>query len=249
PRFDLDRLTEAAGGHWRILTGCRKGHVRRALASAPDPDDAVRAADAALGGLVDRFGREHVTVELTRAGTAEDDELCDALTALARRHRLDTVATTAAHFAAPRRRRLAMAMAAVRARRSLDDAAGWLPPAGGHLRSGDEMAHLFARYPGAVDRAVEVGRECAFDLRLIAPRLPPFDVPDGHTEASWLRELTLRGAARRYGAPAENPVAYRQIEHELEVIERLDFPGYFLVVHDIVEFCRRSGILCQGRGS
>src|SRR5699024_7347099 len=79
--------------------------------------------------------------------------------------------------------------------------------------------------------------------------LPPFDVPPGYTEAGWLRELTMRGAAHRYGRPAENPAAYRQIEHELAVIEQLDFPGYFLVVHDIVEFCRRSDILCQGRGS
>ncbi|MDN5759741.1 MAG: error-prone DNA polymerase, partial [Tomitella sp.] len=250
PRFEIDRLTEAAGGHWQILTGCRKGHVRRALASAADSDDAMAAADAALGELAERFGREHVTVELTRHGVPEDDEQCDALAALARRHRLDTVATTAAHFAAPSRRRLAMATAAVRARRSLDDASGWLPPVGGaHLRSGAEMAALFARYPQAVERAADLGRECAFDLRLIAPNLPPFDVPAGHTEAGWLRELTMRGAAHRYGRPAENPAAYRQIEHELAVIEQLDFPGYFLVVHDIVEFCRRSDILCQGRGS
>ncbi|QDQ96719.1 error-prone DNA polymerase [Tomitella fengzijianii] len=250
PRFDLDRLTAAAGGHWQILTGCRKGHVRKALASSPDPDTALAAADAALGGLAERFGRERVTVELTRNGSPQDDELCEALAGLARRHRLDTVATTAAHAAAPRRRRLAMAMSAVRARRSLDDAAGWLPAVGGaHLRSGDEMAVLFDRYPDAVARAAALGRECAFDLRLIAPQLPPFDVPAGHTEATWLRELTLRGAARRYGGPARNPAAYRQIEHELAVIEQLDFPGYFLVVHDIVDFCRRSGILCQGRGS
>ncbi|WP_024794100.1 error-prone DNA polymerase [Tomitella biformata] len=245
-RYDLDGLADAAGGHWQILTGCRKGHVRKALQSA----GGIAAAEAALGELIERFGREHVTVELTRHGVPEDDERNDALFELARRHRLGVIASTAAHYAAPKNGRLAMAMAAVRARRSLDDAAGWLPPTGGgHLRSGAEMAALFARYPGAVEHAAELGRELAFDLRLIAPKLPPFDVPTGHDERSWLRELTMRGAARRYGSARENPKAYKQIEHELAVIEQLDFPGYFLVVWDIVEFCRRSDILCQGRGS
>ena len=85
----------------------------------------------------------------------------------------------------------------------------------------------------------------------MAPQLPPYPVPEGHTEASWLRELTYRGARERYGPPDRErvPGAWRQIEHELTVIEALDFPGYFLIVHDIVSFCRRSDILCQGRGS
>jgi len=99
--------------------------------------------------------------------------------------------------------------------------------------------------------AALLAAECAFDLALIAPNLPPYPVPAGHTEASWLRELVRRGAAERYGPPeAERvPGAYAQLTHELDVIEKLDFPGYFLVVHDLVEFCRSVGILCQGRGS
>ncbi len=85
-----------------------------------------------------------------------------------------------------------MAMAAIRARRSLDSAAGWLAPLGGaHLRSGEEMARLFAWCPEAVTAAAELGERCAFGLQLIAPRLPPFDVPDGHTEDSWLRSLVM----------------------------------------------------------
>lgn len=245
PRYDYDALTEAAGGHWQILTGCRKGHVRSALA-AGGPD----AAEAALRDLVDRFGADRVTVELTHRGLPEDDEINAALAELATRQGLPVIASTAAHFAGPPRRRLAMAMAAVRARQSLDEAAGWLAPTGGaHLRSGAEMARLFAHHPEAVAGAAALGLECAFDLRLIAPKLPPFDVPDGHTEASWLRELTMQGARRRYGPPSANPAAYAQIEHELDIIERLTFPGYFLVVHDIVSFCKDNDILCQGRGS
>ena len=97
--------------------------------------------------------------------------------------------------------------------------------------------------------AAELGEQCAFGLALIAPQLPPFDVPDGHTEDSWLRALTMAGAADRYGPAGRRPKAYAQIEHELEVIAQLKFPGYFLVVHDITQFCRRNDILCQGRGS
>ncbi|WP_280363465.1 error-prone DNA polymerase [Nocardia wallacei] len=243
-RYDLDRLTAAAGGHWQILTGCRKGHVRQALRES----DA--AAEAALRDLVERFGADRVTVELTRHGIPEDDERNARLLALADHVGLPVIASTAAHFAAPLHRRRAMALAAIRARQSLDEMSGWLAPAGGgHLRSGAEMARLFAEYPQAIAEAVALGRECAFDLRLIAPELPPFTVPDGHDEYTWLRRLVMDGAARRYGSPERNPKAYRQIEHELRIIEEMKFPGYFLVVHDIVDFCKRHDILCQGRGS
>jgi error-prone DNA polymerase len=245
PRFDFDALTDAAGGHWHILTGCRKGHVRRALA-AGGPD----AASAALADLVDRFGSNRVSVELTHHGCPLDDEINAELAALAMRFGLSSVATSGAHFAAPSRRRLAMAMGAIRARQSLDEAAGWLAPLGGsHLRSGEEMARLFAQRPDAVTAAAELGEQCAFGLALIAPQLPPFDVPPGHTEDSWLRELAMAGAQRRYGPRAQARQAYTQIERELEVIAQLQFPGYFLVVYDITRFCRENNILCQGRGS
>ncbi|WP_169736448.1 DNA polymerase III subunit alpha, partial [Promicromonospora kroppenstedtii] len=127
---------------------------------------------------------------------------------------------------------------------------GWLPGAPtAHLRSGAEMARLHRRYPQAVATAAALGAECAFDLELIKPELPPYDVPPGHDEASWLRELAYRGAERRYGPRTGNTKAWEQIEYELEIIIRLGFPGYFLVVYDIVEFCRTHGILAQGRGS
>jgi error-prone DNA polymerase len=245
PRFDFDALSEAAGGHWHILTGCRKGHVRQALSDG-GPD----AAAAALADLVDRFGASRVSIELTHHGHPLDDEHNAELAALAPRLGVGLVATTGAHFADPSRARLAMAMGAIRARQSLDSAAGWLAPLGGsHLRSGEEMARLFAWRPEVVTAAGELGEQCAFGLALIAPQLPPFHVPAGHTEDSWLRELAMVGALRRYGPPEQAPRAYAQIDHELKVIAQLKFPGYFLVVHDITRFCRENNILCQGRGS
>ncbi len=243
--YDFDTLTEAAGGHWSVLTGCRKGHVRQALSSG-GPD----AAAVALADLVDRFGRDRVVIELSHHGHPLDDERNAALADLAPRFGLRVIATTAAHFAEPARGRLAMAMGAIRARRSMDESAGYLAPLGGsHLRSGDEMARVFSHCPEVVTAAAELGEQCAFGLALIAPRLPPFDVPDGHTENSWLRHLVAEGAHDRYGPPEHARTAYAQIEHELKVIEQLEFPGYFLVVHDIARFCRLNNILAQGRGS
>ncbi|MGH3868765.1 MAG: error-prone DNA polymerase [Pseudonocardiaceae bacterium] len=245
PVYDLDAVAAAAGGHWVVLTGCRKAAVRRALES-----EGPAAAAAQLRRVTDLFGADHVVVELTANGLADDTERNDALAALAAAHGLDTVATTAAHYATPSRHRLATVLAAIRARRSLDEMDGWLPAAAtAHLRSGAEMAEKFARWPGAVERAAALGRECSFDLHLVAPDLPPFAVPGGHTEASWLRGLTWLGAAPRYGSYDECPGAYHQIEHELAVIEKKNFAGYFLIVHDIVMFCRRAGVFCQGRGS
>ncbi|MFI5427936.1 hypothetical protein [Aeromicrobium sp. UC242_57] len=167
---------------------------------------------------------------------------------LARDHGLATVATSNVHFARPDAGRLAASMAAVRARRSLADMDGWLPATGAaYLRSGVEMQQLFRRYPGAVERTVPLADELAFDLRAATPQLPRRGIPEGHTATSWLRELADRGIRERY---ADNEaVARERIERELAVIEEKDFPGYFLIVHDIVAFARRQGILCQGRGS
>src|SRR6185295_6857732 len=108
----------------------------------------------------------------------------------------------------------------------------------------------FARYPGAVERTAEIAAACAFDLKVAVPNLPDYPVPDGHTDMSWLRELTARGAAVAYPSThRKHAQAMRQIEYELGVIEQLGFPGYFLLLHDIVDFCRTHDIYCQGRGS
>ncbi|MEU4363440.1 error-prone DNA polymerase [Promicromonospora sp. NPDC023987] len=271
--YTLEALGEASKGEWLVLTGCRKGAVRQALTTPLSagylPSRNVSTGQVSntqrwgegrtgrldrarweLGRLVDVFGRENVAVEITATGDPRDADLHDALALLAADARLPLVATTAAHYARPRDADLAGALAAVRARSSLDDLDGWLPGAPtAHLRSGAEMARLHHRHPQAVQTAAALGKECAFDLDLIAPELPPYDVPDGHDETSWLRELAYRGATRRYGPREGSTKAWKQIDYELDIIIRLGFPGYFLVVYDIVEFCRTHGILAQGRGS
>ena len=110
------------------------------------------------------------------------------------------MATNNVLYHRPARRRLATTMAAVRARRTLDDLDGWLPASGAaHLRSGAEQARRFARWPRAVAMADELGRRCAFDLRLVTPGLPPFPCPNGLDEMGLLRQSVNEGAIDRYG--------------------------------------------------
>ncbi len=255
PVYDVAELAEAHGGHWVILTGCRKGTVPAALARAAlsgreaDPLDAARAE---LRALTEMFGRDNVMVELINNDQPGDDERNDALFELAGQERLGVVASNNVHHAAPADAKLSQVLAAIRARSSLDDMDGWLAASGtAYIRTGEEMAYRLRRYPGVLERTVELAKECAFDFKVIAPKLPDFPVPPHHTEMSWLRALVERKTPDRYGPPdAERiPGAYRQIKHELDVIEHLGFAGYFLIVHDIVQFCEERRILCQGRGS
>ncbi|WFR83481.1 error-prone DNA polymerase [Arthrobacter sp. Y-9] len=260
PVFDLDDLAVRLRGHAVVLTGCRKGAVRRALAGA-GADGGFRspeaAAEHAVRRLVERFGPEGVAVELFDHGNPLDSAHNDALAAIADRLGLPCVATNAVHFAEPSRHPLATALAAVRARRSLDEMDGWLPASdGAHLRSGEEMARRFARYPGAVANTVLLADQLSFPLRSARPKLPQQDVPEGHTPMSYLRELVEQGITERYGAPGpgwRGPVPVEEVrarvEQELAVIEKKDFPGYFLIVHEITQFAKSRGILCQGRGS
>jgi error-prone DNA polymerase len=245
PVYDLEAFAAGTRGKVMVLTGCRKGAVSAALHLA-----GAEAARRELTSLTSLFGGDSVVVELIDHDQPLDDERNDALAALAREAGLPVVATNNVHYAAPGHHSLAVAAAAVRARRSMAELDPWLPAAGtAHLRTAAEMRARFHRHPGAVAQSVAIARDCAFDLALIAPTLPAFEVPPGETEDSWLRHLATLGMRRRYGPPEAAPTAYAQLEKELSIVREMGFPGYFLVVHSITEFCRERGILCQGRGS
>jgi len=252
PVCTLADLADLGRGHWWVLTGTSAGAVPGALVTA-----GPAAARRELQQLVDAFGRDRVLVELWDHGEPLDSARNDALAEVAGRADTGCVVTNVVQYATPVGRRLAAAMAAVRRRSSLDDADPWLSASGlAHLRSGHEQMRRFDRYPGVVDRAAEIGRAAAFDLSLVAPRLPPYPCPDGLDEMGFLRRLAEGGGVRRYGARPQagedlsvRARAWRTIDHELSVIATLGFAGYFLVVWDIVQFCQRSDIYCQGRGS
>lgn len=252
PRHDLGRLSSEVGGVVWALTGDAHGTVPSALCA-----EGPAAARRELERLVDLFGRDRVLVELWDHGDPLDHHRNDALVELAHRVGVECVATNAVSHATPADADLAMAVGAIGARSGLDAAREWMSAHGGaHLRSGAEQRRRFDRYPGVLDRTVAVARSAAFDLSLVAPQLPPYPCPEGMNEMTHLRHLAAEGARRRYGdrpATGEDLTlrarAWATIDRELDLIEQLGFAGYFLVVWDIVEFCRRSDIYCQGRGS
>ena len=240
----------AAPSSCLVLTGTARGPLRRALGDPARPHTwDTQAADICLGRMVELLGADGVAVEITLNGGPTDAALTRMLTRLAASHRLPVLATGAVRCARPADSRLADVLTATRLGTDLEGARGHLPAIGRWLRSGAEMARLHRRAPQAVGGTAELAADLAFDLALVAPDLPAAQVPPGHTPASWLRELTRQGALLRYGTREQDPHAWQVLDHELEVIESLGFPGYFLIVRSIVEFCEESGILCQGRGS
>lgn len=275
PAHDPAILAPALESTCLVLTGTANGPLRRALGDPRRPESwDLQAADSCLGRLGDLFAdparprsrtpppgstappgsceqgaSTGLAVELTLTGGPADAALTQALSDLAAAHRLPLVATGAVRCARPRDARLADVLTATRLVTDLEGARGHLPAIGRWLRSPADMARLHRRAPHAVRTAAEIGSELAFDLALIAPDLPSIDVPPGHTPTTWLRELTHRGAILRYGSPEQDPRAWEVLGHELDVIEQLGFPGYFLIVHSIVDYCQQAGILCQGRGS
>lgn len=120
-----------------------------------------------------------------------------------------------------------------------------------HLRPRAERAAFLSRYPGVADTTVALGRSCVIDLGELRPELPEFAVPAGHTQDSWLRDRAEAACVGRYG-PRVDPgagAAWRQLDHELDLVAGLGLAGYFLIVHDIVRHAAEQGIWCQGRGS
>ena len=230
------------------LTGDRDGPVCRPLLR-----DDRQAALTAAQRLVAVFGRDNVYVELIRHGLRDDGKTVRCLIDLANHLRLPVVASNAPLFAARGDRCLADAFTCLRHHLPLDQA-GRLLAANGerHLKAPREMAALFADRPEALHNTARLAERLGFTLHHLDYRFPDYPDACGNPlslveQVTLLRRLTYGGATRRY--PYLTQKVKRQLEHELAMIQRLGFPGYFLIVHDLVEFARGRGILCQGRGS
>jgi error-prone DNA polymerase len=248
PRYSYTDLGEAArDGSLVALSGCWQGSVARA-ATQGDLVGAMRKASA----LKDMFG-DRFFLELTHHGLPADDIRNDVIADVAMRLHIDTVATNNVHYAQSHDADLSEVLAAISGRRSLDQHDGFRPATDlRHLRTPEEMARRFRRYPGAVERAADLGADLAFDLDLLAPELPDFPMPGSFTtEDEYLSHLVYEGARDVYPGSEDglDPRARRRLEHELGVIKSLGFAGYFLVAWDIVNFARSRDIYCQIRGS
>ena len=208
---------------------------------APNPGLQIRR-------LVDIFGRENVYVELQRHFDRREEARNQAALEAARALRLPVIATNGVRYAVPEARETADVFTALRHYCTLDTAGRLLDSnTERHLKSPQGMARLFADVPEAVGNTLELSARLDFTLQDLGYQFPKYPVPEGETQHSFLRWLAYEGMLGRYGE--ENERARRQIDHELAVIEKLDLAGYFLIVWDIVRFCREQGILVQGRGS
>jgi error-prone DNA polymerase len=204
--------------------------------------------DVAAHALRDAFG-DRVYGMIARHQREDEIEQEVRLRERAKRYELLLVAANEVLYHTPARRPLQDVLTAIRHGIPVSSCGRKLKPNAEHsLKSQYLFARLFADDPGTVARTQEVADRCSFTLDEIRYRYPSEPLPGGTTSAEWLRRIVFDGARGRYGGVTP-PDVVQQLEKELEIIEALDYPGYFLTMWEIVDFCRRHDILCQGRGS
>ena len=205
-----------------------------------------------VGRLVRLFGRDNVYVELQRHFLRDEEARNLALVEIARSLGLPLVATNGVRHAKPEEREILDVFTCLQHHRTLATAGRLLAcNHERHLKSPSAMAQLFADLPEAIANTREVSSRLQFTLADLGYEFPRYPLPEGETMMSFLRQRTQEGFQKRYGRAARDlrARARRQVERELALIEKLKLEGYFLIVWDIVRFCREQGILVQGRGS
>ncbi len=213
---------------------------------------AINGPRFGVGGLVDRlvgvFGREGVAIELQRHLLRDEEADNHSLIDLASAFHLPLVATNGVRFAEPADRPLYDVLTCIRHKTTLAHAGRRLScNAERYLKAPEAMARLFSDLPEAITGARELAERLEYTMADLGYRFPEYPVPAGETMGSFLRKMAQAGAHERYRPYYER--ARRQVERELDLIDKLDLAGYFLIVWDIVNFCRQEDILVQGRGS
>ena len=229
------------------LTGGDEGPLAAALANG-GVDEARRQLDVLIG----IFGHNNVYVELQRHFQREEEFRNRIAIDLARSLHLPLLATNGVNYALPKARELCDAFTAIRHHKTLSTAGRLLARnSERYLRSTEEMQQLFSDLPEATHNTVELSRRLEFTLNDLGYEFPRYPVPADETMDSYLREQAWIGFRNRYGCASQEMQAKArlQIEKELKLIEKLKLAGYFLIVWDLIRYCRQENILVQGRGS
>ena len=225
------------------LTGGAEGPLAAALAKG-----GLESAKACLEKLCDLFGRNNVYVELQRHSDRQEESRNQAAVEIARRLHLPLVATNGVSHAIDEDREIQDVFTCLRNHRTLESAGRLLARnSERYVKSSEEMERLFADLPEALANTLALSSRLEFTLDRLGYEFPCYPAPEGETAISFLRRRTEEGALHRYGRHHER--AWKQIERELAVIGKLKLEGYFLIVWDIIRFCREQNILVQGRGS
>jgi error-prone DNA polymerase len=241
-----EELEEHADG-LICLTGGADGPLAAALQQG-GIDQARRQVDR----LISIFGHKNVYVELQRHFQREEESRNRAAIDIARSLNLPVLATNGVCYATAKARELCDAFTAIRHHRTLSTAGRLLARnSERYLKSAPEMQQLFADLPEAISNTLELSSRLEFSLNDLGYEFPRYPVPEGETMNSFLRERSWEGFRNRYGRakPEMQNRARLQIEKELKLIEKLKLAGYFLIVWDLIRFCREQNILVQGRGS
>ncbi len=230
------------------LTGGDEGPVAAALMRGGES-----AAVTVIEQLVGIFGQQNVYVELQRHGEREEEWRNQAAIRMAHRLGLPLLATNGVRYATADEREILDVFTAVRHHTDLEHAGRLLTLNGQrHLRDAREMDARFSDLPQAIANTVTLSDRLQFELNDLGYEFPRYPVPEGETMDSFLRQRTLAGVRKRYGSQQNRGLlerAKKQVEHELALIQKLGFAGYFLIVWDLIEFCKKHDILVQGRGS
>src|SRR6201988_2026793 len=225
------------------LTGGEEGPLAATLASG-----GITQGTECVRQLCDLFGRKNVYVELQRHHCREEEARNQAAVEIARKLSLPLLATNGVCHATPDERELLDVFTCIRNHQVLATAGQLLSRnSERHLKSSAEMQRLFADLPEAIANTQELSSRLEFTLEHLGYEFPKYPTPQGCSQMQFLRARAYEGMRDRYGS--ENEKAQKQIDRELALIEKLDLPGYFLIVWDIVRFCREQNILVQGRGS
>ena len=230
------------------LTGGDEGPLAAALMRGGE-----EAGRKVVEQLTHIFGSRNVYVEVQRHREREEEWRNQAAIRIARALQLPVLATNGVRYAKAYDREILDLFTAIRNHTELDRAGRLLAMnSERHLRPAREMTALFRDVRGAIDNTIELSSRLAFGLNDLGYEFPRYPVPDGETMMSFLRKRVAEGVAQRYGPKNDRGLMERaknQVEHELKLIGKLGFEGYFLIVWDIVQFAKRNGILVQGRGS
>ena len=222
------------------LTGGEEGALARSLKT--------NKAHQTLENIIRAFGRENVYVELQRHFDRDEEARNQAVMDVARRLQLPLIATNGSCHATKSQREVLDVFTCLHHKTTLAHAGRLLARnSERHLKSAREMSALFSDVPEAIVNTQVVSSRLRFTLEDLGYQFPEYPLPPGETVESLLWKLTDEGARRRY-IPYHDR-ARQQIDRELALINKLKLGGYFLIVWDIVRFCRERGILCQGRGS
>ncbi len=244
PRMDYQILREHSDG-LICLSGCPSGRFSKALENGQ-----IAAAEAEVENLCDIFGKENVYLEIQETGIAELAPVNPRMAEVAARTGLKLVATNDVHYLAEKDAVAHDVLLCIQTgSRLAEDFRMRFSSQEFFLKTEEEMRLAFRDYPEAVSNTLEVAERCNVEIELEQMLIPHYEVPTGHTEASYLRELCELGLVKRYGDVVSAEVRER-LQSELAVIEKMDFPPYFLVVWDFVSYAKNSGIpVGPGRGS